>query len=97
VYGYAPGGDPNLMYAAVKENQVCMIYDQCAANGIDCGGGKCTNKTSSTDPDASCYCNDPLRLIKLADNKFDCACQSDKYYYKDGVCQLRPDGNGGGK
>ena len=39
MYGYAPGGDPNLMYAAVKENQVCMIYDQCAANGIDCGGG----------------------------------------------------------
>jgi hypothetical protein len=63
-------GDPTQIYAPLSNsNQTCQIYDQCAANLIDCGGGKCSNKTSPNDAPATCYCDSPLVLILLTQIK----------------------------
>lgn len=82
-------GDFNAIYAALKNNQTCQIYNQCAARGIDCGGGLCLNTTTENDP-AKCYCNSPLILVRISDNQFDCVCPSTSDFF-DGVnCQPRP-------
>ena len=82
-------GDFNAIYAALKNNQTCQIYDQCAARGIDCGGGLCLNTTTADDA-AKCYCNSPLILVGISDNQFDCVCPSTSDFF-DGVnCQSRP-------
>jgi hypothetical protein len=89
-------GDPAQIYAPLLySNQTCQIYDQCAANLIDCGGGKCSNKTSPNDAPATCYCDSPLVLILLTQGKYDCVCPSLTYYYSAGVCLPRPDTNQG--
>ncbi|CAF1457750.1 unnamed protein product, partial [Adineta ricciae] len=90
-YGYAPNGDYNQIYTALKQNQTCQVYDQCAANRIDCGGGKCTNSTNSSAPLPGCYCDSPLQLVRISASKYDCICTADSYYYKAGVCAPRPD------
>jgi hypothetical protein len=80
---------------ALQGNQICQIYDQCAANNIDCGGGSCLNQTSALDPPATCYCNSPLVLVLIAEGKYDCVCSSTTYYYQGGVCVPRPNPESG--
>jgi hypothetical protein len=82
-------GDYNQIYAAVNGSQVCQIYDQCAANNIDCGAGLCSNQTSAQS--TPCYCNSPLVLIEFSAQKYDCVCPSNTYYYSGGVCIPRPE------
>ncbi|CAF4129363.1 unnamed protein product, partial [Rotaria sp. Silwood2] len=88
--GYAPDGDYNQMYAALKDNQTCKIYNKCAANRIDCGGGICVNNTNSNDLLPTCYCNNSLILIQLLVGKYDCICPSNTHYYNGGVCTILP-------
>ena len=75
----------------MKQNQTCQVYDQCAANRIDCGGGKCTNSTNGSAPLPACYCDNPLQLVSISTSKYDCVCAADSYYYNAGVCTPRPD------
>lgn len=74
----------------MKNNQTCQIYDQCAANGIICGGGTCSVNSTSSDSSPTCYCKSPLTLIQLSTGKYDCICSSDTHYYNGGVCTVRP-------
>ncbi|CAF3469005.1 unnamed protein product [Rotaria sp. Silwood1] len=90
LYGYAPDGDYNQIYAALRGNQTCKIYNQCAANRIDCGGGTCTNNANFNDSLPYCYCNNSLILIQLSAGKYDCICPSNTHYYNGGICTRRP-------
>jgi hypothetical protein len=83
-------GDFTQIYVALTDNQTCQIYDQCAANNIDCGSGKCLNNTSPNGPPPTCYCDSPLSLIQLSAGIYDCVCQSSYYYYSNGLCIKRP-------
>ncbi|CAF1385731.1 unnamed protein product, partial [Rotaria magnacalcarata] len=89
-YGYAPNGDYNQIYAALHANQVCEVYDQCAANSIDCGGGTCLPSASANSSLPTCYCNNSLILIQLASGKYDCICSSSTSYFSGGICIPRP-------
>lgn len=84
-------GDYDQIYVALTGNQTCQIYDQCAASGLDCGIGYCSNNTSPNGPPASCYCDSPLTLLQLSPGKYDCVCQSNDYYYSNGLCIKRSD------
>ncbi|CAF1151520.1 unnamed protein product [Rotaria sp. Silwood1] len=90
LYGYAPDGDYTQIYAALRGNQTCKIYNQCAANRIDCGGGTCTNNANFNDSLPYCFCNNSLILIQLSAGKYDCICPSNTHYYNGGICTRRP-------
>ncbi|CAF0783623.1 unnamed protein product [Rotaria sordida] len=91
LFGYAPDGDYNQIYVALQGNQTCQIYDQCAANRVDCGGGTCTNNTNLNGSLPTCYCSNSLTLIQLSIGKYDCICPSNTHYYNGGICTIRPD------
>jgi hypothetical protein len=82
---------------AIDVGQICQIYDQCAANSIDCGSGACSNQTSPNSSPATCYCNSPLELVLIATGKYDCVCPSNTYSYQGGVCALRPNPESGNR
>ena len=87
-------GNFNAIYAAVQGNQTCKIYDQCVANGIDCGGGKCLNNTIANEL-AKCYCNSPLTLLSISINKFDCVCPTTTDFFDGTTCKPRPNADQG--
>ncbi|CAF3337216.1 unnamed protein product [Rotaria socialis] len=98
-YGYAPSGDYNQIYSALQGNQVCEVYDQCAANSIDCGGGMCFQNMLANGSLPTCYCNNSLILIQISSGKYDCVCSSNTNYFSGGICIPRPNpgiGLGGG-
>lgn len=78
------------MYVALRGNQTCKIYNQCAANRINCGSGYCLNSTSPT-----CACQKPFDLVMLSPGQSDCICSSVNYSLVNGLCVPRPDLNQG--
>lgn len=76
---------------ALTGNQTCELYDQCAAVGISCGGGRCKfNSTGAQQSSMPCECKEPLVLIQVTRTSYDCACPSLTDYFDEGVCKPRP-------
>ena len=82
-------GSIDRIYAALQLGETCLVYDQCAANQINCGGGKCLNSASINGSQASCYCESNLTLIQLSAGNFDCVCPSDTSIFVNGLCVNR--------